>query len=1529
MFPTAPTPQDIFQIRLFEEPLVPIGADPTSSENGALAAALLAYSKRSGPDDFSSLTGFLEVYPKCPWNVALLTNLGLEYYRTGHYSKTLEVWGQAWELGKAATDLKGKAIVDRAVGELAYMHARLGQMTELAALLKSVEGRAFSGPATEKITGAREGLSNMENRPEIAFRCGPFALQRIKLSLDPTNTGTELIHACASTQRGFSLRQIEELSQQLGLYFQMAFRERDAAFVVPSVLHLKLDHFVAIVRQEGDRYLLQDPTFGNDVWVTRETLEAETSGYFLVPSGELANGWRSVGTQEGESVWGKGMTAGPDPGPHSPCDPSTPAGGGNSCPKGGGDCPGMAVSRVHLMLVSLNINDEPVGYSPPVGPAVRFTVRYNQRDAFQPANFNYSNFGPKWTFDWLSYVTDNPDNPLADVKYYIMGGGTRTFTGFAGGSQTSAFQQLDQTQLTRTVAPNTYEMLYRDGTRKVFSQSDLSIGTERKIFLTQLIDPYGNAISLSYDDKLRVISITDAIGQVTALSYDHPTDIHKITKVTDPFGRFATFDYDDSNRLIQITDVIGITSQFTYDAGDFITTLTTPYGVTRFSKSENGTTRSLETIYPDGDRDRVEFNQSTTLGVQRSDPAQSVPVGMATSNEFLFFRNTYYWSKIAYAAAYPDYTKAKIYHWLHGLAHTADLNTTSGILESVKEPLEGRVWFDYAGSPNGPIVVGSTNKPAHVGRVLDDGSTQLYTYEYNGFGNITKQVDPIGRTFSYTYAANGIDLLEVRQTRAGQSELLSKKTYNAQHLPLTSTDAAGQMTTYTYNDRGQVLTRTNAKNETTAYIYDVNGHLTSIDGPLPGSSIAFTYDSVSRVRTKTDESGYTLTFDYDVLDRLTKITFPDGTFDQITFTRLDHTLIRDRAGRQTTFEYNSIRQMTKRTDPLNRATLFQWCKCGALKGLTDPMGRTTTWRHDIQGRVKCKEYLDGSRVTYRYENTISRLSQRIDESLQVTQYDYNRDNTVSRISYNNAAVATPPVAFAYDANYSRLSSMTDGTGTTRYGYIPINGALSLGAGQLASVDGPMPDDIITFAYDELGRRSSRAISGVAASDTYDAAGRVAVTTNALGVFNNTYDGNSIRKTSQSYPNGQTVEFSYAGNLQDQHLQRITNRLGITPISEFIYERDLSTGQITSWSQQAGTQPPSISSFTYDLVDQLTAASVSAEGNVVNNFSYSYDLASNPLTEQVDATTRQFSYNALNQLTSVEGDTALAATYQWDAEQRLASITSGKQETEFTYDGLGRRVGIRQVVNGAEVSNRRFLWCDDEICEERTGAGTVVKRFFQQGVKVETGATIGGYFYTRDHLGSVRELMDEAGTVRARFNYDPYGAQSRIAGDVDSDFGFTGYFYHASTALCLPKFRAYDADLARWLSRDPFPNAEMLLGPNLYAYVHNNPVNEIDPDGRGGAAYWACVANCMAHGGLWAVCLAGCLKSPDAPPPTPPTPPPDPPTPGGPYRGIDCGALARSVFKSCRALGGDFISCYKEFADVLEKCRKREKPAQCI
>jgi RHS repeat-associated protein len=65
--------------------------------------------------------------------------------------------------------------------------------------------------------------------------------------------------------------------------------------------------------------------------------------------------------------------------------------------------------------------------------------------------------------------------------------------------------------------------------------------------------------------------------------------------------------------------------------------------------------------------------------------------------------------------------------------------------------------------------------------------------------------------------------------------------------------------------------------------------------------------------------------------------------------------------------------------------------------------------------------------------------------------------------------------------------------------------------------------------------------------------------------------------------------------------------------------------------------------------------------------------------------------------------------------------------------------------------------------------------------------------------------------------------------VEADFGYTGHFMLASQpSHTLTLYRLYRPDLGRWNSRDPL--AEQ-AGLNLYAYVGNDPLNAIDPDGR--------------------------------------------------------------------------------------------------
>ena len=89
--------------------------------------------------------------------------------------------------------------------------------------------------------------------------------------------------------------------------------------------------------------------------------------------------------------------------------------------------------------------------------------------------------------------------------------------------------------------------------------------------------------------------------------------------------------------------------------------------------------------------------------------------------------------------------------------------------------------------------------------------------------------------------------------------------------------------------------------------------------------------------------------------------------------------------------------------------------------------------------------------------------------------------------------------------------------------------------------------------------------------------------------------------------------------------------------------------------------------------------------------------------------------------------------------------------------------------------------------------------------MQVGST--NYYYTKDHLGSIRELTDSSGAVQTRYDYDPSGRRTKIGGNVDADFGFTGHYFHQASGLHLALYRAYDADFGRWVSRDPIGEGE--------------------------------------------------------------------------------------------------------------------------
>lgn len=1455
----APRTVEISQTH-FDSPLIPV-RQPTALEDETLVAALERFGYRTVRDDFSALTEFLEQNPNSAWSPALETQMGGEYYRVGRYSKAISAWKRVWESGKTASGEVLSVLANRAGSELALMYARLGRMSELRPLVAELEARPGRGSIPRNIRGARDGLWSMEHRPEVSFRCGTLALDRICFATDRAKAGNPLIQNSRSTTNGFSAHQLAEFSRQLGMNYQVAFRGRGAAVILPAVVHWQVGHYAALIARDGNLLRAEDPTFGNTkVWLSDEALEEEASGYFLVRSGPLPNGWREVLDPEASRIWGKGTTyqsdedetldestqtcRDPNPNHDYPQkyshDPHTDSIRQQSVP--------MAVWSVHLLLASHHVEDTPVGYVPPVGPPVYIRVSYNSVNGWPDFGLRYSNVSQEWRLNWLAYITDDPLNPAGDVKFAANGGGTMTFTDF--NPTNKVFRNLfrNRANLVRT-GTNRYEIRYPDGSKKVFDQPDGSVGTTRKIFMSAVVDAAGNAVTVQFDQPGRITSITDAIGQETRFFYERPLTnefIHPsvawvppfiLTRVVDPFGRTATFDYGSSinARLASITDAIGITSSFRYDYNPGqtdlgMTNLITPYGTTVFQRgSYRGVNRAnwVEITHPNGEKERVEYSEDTNL--PWSEPLSIVPKGVPVRNYILWARNTCHWDRKAYAEGYAqqDYTKARIYHWLHG----QDYNTASGILESYKNPLEQRVWFNYDGQVNATFV-GTSDQPTKIARTLEDGTTQLYQFEYNSLSKPTKAVDPLGREITFDYSTNEVDLTEIRQTRAGQNELLLSATYNAQHRPLTLTDPARQTARFSYNTRGQLLAVTNALEHTTTFAYDTNGYLLAVDGPLSGTNDTsrYTYDVVGRLRTLTDQDGYVLTFDYDVIDRLTRVTYPDGTYEQITYDRLDIEVLRDRAGRETRLTHDSLRQLVAMEDALGRVTRYQWCGCGGLDAVIDPLGRATRWIRDLQGRVKTKVYADGSQIHHEYDTATGWLKSIRDEQNQLTRFDYNLDGSLRQKSFLNALIPTPPVKLTYDPHYRRLLTMEDGTGVTTYGYHPITGSPFPGAGRLASVDGPLSNDTITFAYDGLGRLVDRAINGLGIRWNWDPAGRLTQLTNSLGTFTYTHEVASLRLATMNFPNGQSSTFTYFPNAKDQLLQQITHfKPDASVLSRFTADYN-PLHQVTEWTQERTGASPLQWTFGYDAADQLTNAVAIQAATTVDSFAWKLDAAGNRTDEAGFGTAAKSFFNSLNEVVALTNAPSQTNTCEWDAEGRLVAFSRATHRSEFSYDGYGRRTRIVERENGNIVSERCYVWCSFDLCEERDAGGAVVlKRFSSHGVRAESGADIpaGSYFITRDGLQSVRELTDASGTVRAAYDYTPFGQRTRVAGDLDSDFGFTGHFLHRPSGLNLAMYRAYDPTMGRWLSRDPLGEGDDL---NLYGYAYNDPVNYTDPLG---------------------------------------------------------------------------------------------------
>ena len=246
-----------------------------------------------------------------------------------------------------------------------------------------------------------------------------------------------------------------------------------------------------------------------------------------------------------------------------------------------------------------------------------------------------------------------------------------------------------------------------------------------------------------------------------------------------------------------------------------------------------------------------------------------------------------------------------------------------------------------------------------------------------------------------------------------------------------------------------------------------------------------------------------------------------------------------------------------------------------------------------------------------------------------------------------------------------------------------------------------------------------------------------------------------------------------------------------------------------------------------------------KGNIVTRTEYAFTLKDDDFVKEATGEVFEYVYSG-EKLVSYNGEvfeyddignptTYRGNTLTWRFGRRLTSFGANT----FDYNAEGKRIKKNDISYIYDSQGRLFA--------QSNGI-----EYFYDEISSPIAFAYNGevYYYKKDLLGNVIEILDTTGTTVVKYTYDAWGNHT-VTDYTDFGLGsvnpirYRSYYYDTETGLYFLQTRYYDPHTGRFINIDDvsYLEPETINGLNLYAYCGDNPIEYFDPNGQWSMPNW--------------------------------------------------------------------------------------------